>query len=98
MADLMLDTPLSAEQATYVQAVKTTGQALLSLVDEILDFSRIEAGRLTLSIEPFDIHALIEGVVELLAPPAQGKGIEIAAYVAPNAPRRILGDEDRLRQ
>jgi signal transduction histidine kinase len=98
MADLMLDTPLSPEQATYVQAVRTSGQALLSLVDEILDFSRIEAGRLTLSVEPFDLHALIEGVVELLAPPAQGKGIEIAAYVAPDVPRRVLGDEDRLRQ
>jgi signal transduction histidine kinase len=80
MADLVLDTTLSLEQATYVHAIKTSGQALLSLVDEILDFSRIEAGRLTLSIEPFDLHALIEGVVELLAPPAAGKGIEIAAF------------------
>jgi signal transduction histidine kinase len=98
MTDLVLDMPLNPEQATYVHAIKTSGQALLSLIDEILDFSRIEAGRLTLSVEPFDLHALIEGVVELLAPPAQGKGIEIAAYVAPNAPRRILGDKDRLRQ
>lgn len=98
MADLVLDTTLSLEQATYVHAIKTSGQALLSLVDEILDFSRIEAGRLTLSIEPFDLHALIEGVVELLAPPAAGKGIEIAAFIARDVPHRVLGDGDRLRQ
>ena len=98
MAALVLDTALNPEQTTYVHAIKTSGQALLSLVDEILDFSRIEAGRLTLNVEPFDLHDLIEGVVELLAPPAQGKGIEIAAFVAPDVPRRVVGDEDRLRQ
>src|SRR4051812_30773650 len=98
MAALVLDTALNPEQTTYVHAIKTSGQALLLLVDEILDFSRIEAGRLTLNVEPFDLHDLIEGVVELLAPPAQGKGIEIAAFVAPDVPRRVVGDEDRLRQ
>lgn len=98
MADLVLDTPLDPEQTTYVAAVKTSGEALLSLIDEILDFSKIEAGRIDLSTEPFDLHALVEGVVELLAPRAQGKGIEIAAFVAPGVPRRVIGDGDRLRQ
>jgi PAS domain S-box-containing protein len=98
MADLLLDTPLSPEQDTYARAVKTSGEALLSLVDEILDFSKIEAGRLDLRAEPFDLSALVEGVVELLAPRAQDKGLEIAAFIAPNVPRRVVGDADRLRQ
>jgi PAS domain S-box-containing protein len=98
MTDLLLDTPLTPEQTTYVRAVRTSGEALLSLIDEILDFSKIEAGRLDLAAEPFDLHALVEGVVELLAPKAQGKGIEIAAFVAGSVPRRVVGDVDRLRQ
>src|SRR5829696_4692200 len=98
MAGLLLDTAPSPEQTTYIRAVKTSGQALLSLIDEILDFSKIEAGRIDLLAEPFDLRAVVEGVVELLAPKAQGKGIEIAAFVAPDVPARVVGDRDRLRQ
>ncbi len=98
MAGLLSDTPLSAEQKTYVGAVKSSGEALLSLIDEILDFSRIEAGRLDLVAARFDLHQLVEGVVELLAPRAQGKGIEIAASVALGVPQFVIGDRDRLRQ
>ena len=98
MADLLLDTALDPEQATYAEAVKASGGTLLSLIDEILDFSRIEAGKLELQAEPFDLEALVEGVVELLAPRAQGKGIEIAAFVGRDVPRRVVGDADRLRQ
>src|SRR3954470_5124230 len=98
MAGLLLDTAPTPEQTTYIRAVKTSGQALLSLIDEILDFSKIEAGRIDLLAEPFDIRAVVEGVVELLAPKAQGKGIEIAAFVAPDVPARVIGDRDRLRQ
>ncbi|MFL5214082.1 MAG: ATP-binding protein [Microvirga sp.] len=98
MAGLLLDTAPTPEQTTYIRAVKTSGQALLSLIDEILDFSKIEAGRIDLLAEPFDIRAVVEGVVELLAPKAQGKGIEIAAFVAPEVPARVIGDPDRLRQ
>src|SRR4051812_37729803 len=98
MADLLLDTAPSPEQTTYIRAVKTSGEALLSLIDEILDFSKIEAGRLDLAAEPLDPRALVEGVVELLAPKAQGKGIEIASFVARDVPARVVGDPDRLRQ
>src|SRR5215207_7479693 len=98
MTDLILDTPLSAEQTTYAHAIKTSGEAFLSLIDEILDFSKIEAGRIDIVAAPFDLHALVEGVVELLAPRAQGKGVEISALVAPGVPCHVLGDGDRLRQ
>ncbi|SFV17204.1 PAS domain S-box-containing protein [Methylobacterium sp. 174MFSha1.1] len=97
MADLMLETPLSPEQRTYAESVKTSGEALLSLIDGILDFSKIEAGRLDLAAEPFDPAALVESVVELLAPRAQDKGLEIAADIEA-LPSLLIGDADRVRQ
>ena len=98
MADLLADSRLGAEQRNYVEAIKTSGTALASLIDEILDFSRIEAGKLELAKEPFDVVSLVEGVVELLAPRAQGKGLEIATSVQIDTPRRLIGDAARLRQ
>ncbi|MBV9114582.1 MAG: response regulator [Hyphomicrobiales bacterium] len=98
MADLLLDTGLTPEQATYARAVKSSGESLLFLIDEILDFSKIESGKLELVQENFDLTALVEGVAELLAPRAQGKGIEIASFIAPRTPRLLRGDLARLRQ
>lgn len=98
MADLLLDTPLAPEQATYAKAVKTSGDTLLSLIEEILDFSKIESGRLDIDARPFALGAMIEDMVELLAPRAQAKGIEIAAYVDERLPERVVGDGTRLRQ
>jgi PAS domain S-box-containing protein len=66
MTDLILDTSLSAEQTTYAHAIKTSGEAFLSLIDEILDFSKIEAGRIDIIAAPFDLHGLVEGVVFVL--------------------------------
>jgi PAS domain S-box-containing protein len=98
MSDLLLDTPLTPEQTTYTKAVKTSGETLLSLIEEILDFSKIEAGRLDLEARPFDLPGMIEEVVELLAPRAQAKGIEIASFVDDRIPARVTGDAARLRQ
>lgn len=98
MADLLTHGPLSAEQRNYVSAIKTSGAALTSLIDEILDLARIEAGRLDLVAAPFDIVALVEGVAELLAPRVQDKGLEIATSVAPDVPRLLMGDAARIRQ
>jgi signal transduction histidine kinase/DNA-binding response OmpR family regulator len=98
MADLLLDTSLTPEQRTYARAVKTSGEALLGLIEEILDFSKIEAGRLDIDSVPFDLPALVTDVVELIAPRAQAKGIEIAADVADDVPRTVAGDAARLRQ
>ncbi len=98
MADLLLDTPLTPEQATYAKAVQSSGEGLAHLIEDILDFSKIEAGRLDLDIKPFALRPLVEDVVELLAPRAHAKGIEIAAFVADAAARRFIGDATRLRQ
>ena len=98
LAHLLADTALDREQLAYVEAVRTSGATLAALIDEILDFSRIEAGKLELAAERFDLAALVEGVVELLAPRAQDKGLEIAARLSPDLPATVIGDPVRLRQ
>lgn len=98
MADLLSDTGPNAEQATYIAALRTSGEALLALVDDILDVAKVEAGRLELVEDAFDIVQLVETVAELMAPRAQAKGIELAAHVAPDLPTSLVGDRDRLRQ
>jgi signal transduction histidine kinase/CheY-like chemotaxis protein len=98
MADLLLDTPLTPEQLNYAKAAKASGETLLSLIEEILDFSKIEAGKLELAAQPFALAALVEETVELLAPRAQAKDIEIASFVDGRLPHTVLGDAARLRQ
>jgi PAS domain S-box-containing protein len=98
MSGLLLDTPLTAEQTTYAKAVKTSGDALLALIEELLDYSKIEAGKIDLEHRPFALSTLIEDITELLAPRAQAKKIEIAAYVDERLPLEVTGDAARLRQ
>ncbi len=98
MSRLLLDTPLSPEQTTYAKAVKTSGEALLALTDELLDYARVEAGKIELDGRPFALSGLIEDVAELLAPRAQARGLEIAADVDERLPTRLTGDAARLRQ
>ena len=98
MSGLLMDTPLTPEQTTYVKAVKTSGDALLSLIEELLDYSKIEAGKIDLEHRPFALSAMIEDITELLAPRAEAKQIEIAAYVDDRLPKRVIGDAARLRQ
>jgi signal transduction histidine kinase/CheY-like chemotaxis protein len=98
MTELLLDTALTPEQTAYAQAVKTSGETLLSLVEELLDMSRLDAGKLSLTIRPFSLAAMVEEVVELLAPRAQAKGIEIASYLDERVSDAVLGDPTRLRQ
>jgi signal transduction histidine kinase/CheY-like chemotaxis protein len=98
MADLLLDTALTPEQATYAKAVKNSGDTLLALIEEILDFSKIEVGRIDLAARPFVLAAFVEEAVELLGPRAQAKGLEICCYVDERLPVRVVGDAARLRQ
>jgi PAS domain S-box-containing protein len=98
MSGLLLDTQLSPEQMTYARAVKTSGDALLSLIEELLDYSKIEAGKIDLEHRPFALTALIEDITELLAPRAQARQLEIAAYVDERLPAEVMGDAARLRQ
>lgn len=98
MSGLLLDTPLTAEQITYAKAIKTSGDALMALIDEILDFSKIEAGKIDVESRPFALTELVEELTELLAPRAQLKGLEIAAYIDERLPAQVVGDMARLRQ
>ena len=98
MSGLLMDTPLTPEQTTYVKAVKTSGDALLSLIEELLDYSKIEAGKIDLEHRPFALSGMIEDITELLAPRAEAKKIEIAAYVDERLPTHVIGDAARLRQ
>jgi PAS domain S-box-containing protein len=98
MTSLLSDTDLSAEQRTYAHAIERSARTLLTLIDEILDFSKIEADKLQLNSAPLALDECVQGVVELLAPKAYEKGIDVAWAVDPTLPRPLLGDEIRLRQ
>lgn len=98
MAGLLTDTGLTPEQQNYVQAVDRSARTLLTLIDELLDFAKIEAGKVVLKEEPLAVEDCVQSVVELLAPAAYAKGIDIACAADPGLPRMVLGDEGRLRQ
>ena len=98
MASLLLETPQTPEQRTYAQAIDQSARTLLALINEILDFSMIEAGKLELAEEPFALEACVQGAVELLALRAHAKGLELAWSVSPHLPRLLFGDEARVRQ
>ena len=98
LAGLLLETPLTPDQETYARAVHSSGEALLALVDDMLDFSRIEAGRLELRPSPTDFESLLQEIAELLAARAHAKGIDIAATVDAALPPAVMVDAARLRQ
>ncbi len=98
LAGLLMETPLTPDQETYARAVHSSGEALLALVDDMLDFSRIEAGRLELRPGPTDVESLLQEIAELLAGRAHTKGIDIAADVDKALPAVVMVDGARLRQ
>ena len=98
MTGLLLDTKLDSTQQEFVETIRHSGAALLEIINDILDFSRIESHRLTLEIEDFELTAVTEGILDLLAPQAQSKGLELTAIISPAVPKRLRGDHGRLRQ
>jgi signal transduction histidine kinase/CheY-like chemotaxis protein len=98
MIGLLLETELTPEQRNYAKTAEASGRALLSIVDELLDTSKIESQHTALAEGPFDLVGLVEHVTELLAPRAHAKGIEISGHVSRNLPQHIVADHNRLRQ
>jgi signal transduction histidine kinase/DNA-binding response OmpR family regulator len=98
MTRLLLETPLSDEQQGHVEAVHESGQALLTIINDILDLSQMEAGRLTLDRIDFELDKLVDRVAAIVAPRVQAKGLELAVHLAPEVPRALHGDPGRLRQ
>jgi PAS domain S-box-containing protein len=98
MASLLENTALDAKQRRFVRTLKSSAEALITLINDVLDLSKAEAGKLELSIAPVDLRREIEQVVALFGPRAHDKGIEIAAHIAPGTPAIVPGDPIRLRQ
>ena len=98
MSELLAQTNLDAEQREMAAVILSSSETLISIVGEILDFSRIEAGRLQVEVVPFDLHASVEGVVKLFAPRAHSKGLVLETGIAPAVPRLVVGDPLRIRQ
>jgi two-component system sensor histidine kinase/response regulator len=98
LTELLLDTPLDAEQRDYLETVKKSADALLSVINDILDFSKIEAGKLELEYSPFDLRDMLGDMLNTLALRAHQKGLELACHIAPEVPETVIGDPVRLRQ
>ena len=98
MTDLALQTRLTPQQREYVRTARESAEALMAIINDILDVSKIEARRLTLERVPFMVRDTIEDSVKLLAPRADQKGLELSCRIAPDVPMVLMGDPGRLRQ
>ncbi len=98
MTDLLLDTPLDAEQIEFARTIKESGQALLSIINDILDFSKIESGKFEIENIDFSIRQVLEASVDLSAAKAHEKSLSLMSFVDPDIPDHLRGDPTRLRQ
>ncbi len=98
MGGLLLDTPLNAEQRDYATTIRDSGESLLTIINDILDFSKIEAGRLEVESLPFELRECIESALDLVAPKAAEKHLDLAYEPEGELPGTLLGDVARLRQ
>ena len=98
MSGLLLDTELPQEQREYAEIIRNSADSLLAIINDILDFSKIEAGKMDLEARPFELRECVEAALDLVAPRAAEKGLNLAYELQPEAPRGIQGDVTRLRQ
>ena len=98
MADLLANSPLSPDQRRYLNTIRRSGEALLGIINNVLDVSRIEAGEFVLDTDTFNLHDVITDATEIFAESAAGKGVFIGNRIAGDVPHRILSDSVRLRQ
>ena len=98
MSELLAETELSPDQRHYLEIMVANGNALLELINSILDLARIESGRMQIEKTEFDLSDLIDQTISTFGVSAHGKGLELAAHIAPGVPDQLVGDPLRLRQ
>jgi signal transduction histidine kinase/DNA-binding response OmpR family regulator/HPt (histidine-containing phosphotransfer) domain-containing protein len=98
MIDVLGETPLTPEQSDYVSVARASSEALMTVVGDILDLAKIEAGRLDLEHREFDLHELVEGACDMVAAMALSRGLEVQAFVHDDVPRVVCGDGMRVSQ
>ncbi|WP_172425962.1 ATP-binding protein [Sulfuricaulis limicola] len=98
MSHLLMGTPLHQEQKDYAQTIHASARTLLTLIEDILDISKIEAGKVTLETTDFDLHGLVHSIAMMLAPQAQTKGLSFSVRIDPETPFLLRGDPVHMRQ
>jgi len=98
MTQLLLMTDLTEEQADCAETISTSADALIEIIDAVLDLSKIEAGHMEMQSEPCDLREVVHQVIKLLRPPCDKKGLTLTSEIDPSLPEQILGDASRLRQ
>ena len=98
MTSILLDTGVTKEQRDYLETIRSSGDALIVLINDILDYSKIESDKMELEARPLDVRGCVEEAIDLLAEKAQSKGLELMYYAEPDVPYGINGDVTRLRQ
>jgi PAS domain S-box-containing protein len=98
MTGLLLDTDLSDQQREFTEIVRKSGESLLAIINDILDLSKVESGKLGLDNQPFDVRSCIEDSIEIVAARAAEKQLELLWDIAPSVPRRVVGDVARVQQ
>jgi len=98
MSNLLLESELRADQRDFCQTINDSAESLLTIINDILDYSKVEAGKLELESEPFDLRECIEGALDLVAVAAGNKGIDLAYEIKPGTPEAVVSDSTRLRQ
>jgi two-component system sensor histidine kinase RpfC len=98
IADLMAETQLNKQQHDFVKIMKTSAHTLLSLIENVLDIAKIEAGKILISDKAFDLHQLLNSIIAMQKPMANGKGLHLNCYIDPALPYSINGDLQHLRQ
>ncbi len=98
ISDLILETPLNAEQRDFVQTLRGSGRILLKLIEDVLDISRIESGKLVAEVADFDLHGLVNSTMEMFAPQAEKKELQLRTHYSPETCFLLRGDMQHLRQ
>jgi signal transduction histidine kinase/CheY-like chemotaxis protein len=98
MTELLSDTPLNVEQHEYLRVLRRAGDTLLNVIDDILDFSKVEAGQIELERIPFDLADVLADAVEIAGVRARAKGLALSSRIQANVPTNLIGDPSRLRQ